>query len=773
MTVRGQERGPARRAEKAHGRIRLAIVLCTALLCLPGCSEVAAHDPFELSRDTPVVIVLIDTLRADHLSCYGYPLPTSPVLDEFASRSYLFEANSTQCNSTFPAITSIFTGVYPKTHGGYLAVPLQGTSGGSLDLTCAAERFQEEGYHTSAVGSHPAWGENHDPESFLWQGWDAISMIGEPIPVEQRPRMARQSYTNERVFAALDNYDREHASAPLFLWAHYFDPHTDLLGNLYDPPAETRNVFLEHHFEKLGLGEFASELRPLDPLERQTWIAEDAPRKRRKELRLAVGRAGYDAEILSCDAGIETLFERLERSGVLDRALVIVLADHGENMELPSAERDAKPFTHGRLYDGVIHTPLMIHMPGQTKGQRISAITQNIDLFPTLMELFDMAPEAQFEGQSLVPLMRGNMLELHDTVFAESSAGREKTVRSPELKLITGHTHEQREVYAWREDPGEQSNLASAFGEDSPADLLLALQAFRPEAEIRIRCTPMSTAYEVRLEWHKRGVKIIRVEGVPESSVSEDGSTFAWSGTVPTTGLEIVLHPRDYRNATESQWTIAHSARSDLPEAVHLGRTPVCQTPAIPIWELSTGARPAQPAYIIENDDESGRIRVELTHAGARRMDCELRYTQPKHSARFSLMTAAGFAERQPPSPHYFRADAFDTDHAVLELSASSPEIARHVLLRIDGRWPDPSRLMVDGQGVVNERLRFLFPGYPHDGRIVPYFRSGPGPATVYSPGSIVIWQQTGGQGGEIDASGMSAELARQLNSIGYLGESE
>ena len=115
------------RSGSGHLRFLFNLVSFASVGLLMGsCFDNQPDDPFLLAPDTPVVLVLIDTLRADHLSCYGYPLETSPHLDELASRSFLFEANSTQCNATFPSITSVFTGVYPKTHRNYLAVPIKG-----------------------------------------------------------------------------------------------------------------------------------------------------------------------------------------------------------------------------------------------------------------------------------------------------------------------------------------------------------------------------------------------------------------------------------------------------------------------------------------------------------------------------------------------------------------------------------------------------------------------------------------------------------------------
>jgi arylsulfatase A-like enzyme len=746
--------------------------LTIAALILPSCGEVAAIDPFLLDKQTPVVLIVIDTLRADHLSCYGYPLETSPALDELASRSYVFEANSTQCNATFPSLTSIFTGVYPKTHGNYLAIPVEGTVTGDRRLTCAAESFRDEGFYTAAVTSHPAWGADPDAGAILWRGWEAISHLGDPIPIEDRPLFARAEYTNARLFEQLDTYGREHSSAPLFLWAHYFDPHTDLFGNLYDPPQELRNTFFDHHIEQLGMEEFADILRPLDPSARWEWIHANTAWDLRRNLKLATGRAGYDAEILSCNQGLQELFERLARDGILDRALIVVMSDHGENMEPHSEDRAAHPFTHGRLYDGVSHTPLLIHLPGQLDERRIGSITQNIDVLPTLLELFDLPPAGQLEGKSLLPLMRGITTDLHDRVFMESSVGREKAVRSSDLKLIDGWKPDEREVYDWRSDPGEEFNLSDSFSETAPADLIGALAGFRPETKLHIRCVPMLHPYDLELQLQMPGIRIESVEGVPESTLSDERHTFTWSGKVGSEGLDIVLHPREYRANGERHWRIRHRGRTDLHRAVRLGKTPVSQTPAIPVWLLDEARVPEDPHYVITEDLLTGTTRIEVDHPGAQGIECEVRNARPRHDKDFEVERSEGFVERFPPQRWHYRGDATRVDRGLLELKSSHAEEERYYLLRVDGAWPDPAQLMINGKGVDTRLLHFVFPALPDEARLPPYLAVPPPADMKLSPGTILIWEESGASGGEIDSSSLSPELARQLNSIGYLGDS-
>jgi|GEM_PF-3181331 len=752
-------------------RTRSLPIAAGLALLTAACGGGAEPDPFLLDRETPVVVVLIDTLRADHLPFYGYELDTSPFLAELAAKSYLFEANSTQCNTTFPSITSIFTGVYPKTHRNYLAVPIEGTVVSS-PLRCAAETFRELGHRTLAATSHPSWAAQRDEDAVLWKGWDAISHLGEPIPLGERELYARASYTNERLFGLLDEYDGAYGSRPLFLWAHYFDPHTDLYGNLYDPPEELRNRFLDHHLAKLGLEEHADALRPLDPAARHQWIQQEAPQDLRKALKLAAGRAGYDAEILSCDGGIRELFARLETSGVLDEAVVVVLADHGENMEELSEEREAAAFTHKRLYEGVAHTPLLIHLPGQTEGRRIGAITQNIDVLPTLMELFDLPRDERIEGESLVPLMRGTQEQVHDLVYMESSVGSEKAVRSKRFKLIDGWQPEEQELYDWLEDPGEERNLSSELGERTSI-LSERLEAFRPRVEWRIQCVPMAEPYDLDLRLRMPSARIERVEGVDASCVSEDRHEFRWRGEVGPDGLDVVLHPQIFKKWQEVHWWVRHGGRDDLPQAVMLGKTPVGRTPAIPVWATDAKVTLGGASYRIDEDDAAGITRIAIEHPGAQKIECEVRYLEGRATKHLEVVRAEGFEERQPPIASFHRSDAYGVDRASLELRLTHPEEERRYLLRVDGVWPDARRLSVNGEGVDTSTLHFVFPALPKDKRIQPYVSAGPGPDTELAPGSIVIWQQSGAEGGEIDAGGLTREQAQQLNNIGYLDSGE
>ena len=146
-----------------------------------ACSKRASEPSFPLPADTPVVLVVIDTLRADRLGCYGYELDTSPVLDAFAEEATLFEANSTQLNSTFGSLTSIFTGLYAQSHAMFLPVPTEAALKSAPVGVSLTERLAARGYRRIGVVSHPSFGET-DPRATLMRGWDAFSVIDEEWP---------------------------------------------------------------------------------------------------------------------------------------------------------------------------------------------------------------------------------------------------------------------------------------------------------------------------------------------------------------------------------------------------------------------------------------------------------------------------------------------------------------------------------------------------------------------------------------------------------------
>lgn len=715
--------------------------------------------------DTPVLLIVIDTLRADHLSCYGYELETSPVVDEFAAGATLFEHNTTQCNATFPSITSILTGLYPKTHRNYLAVPVAGTVGATPGATCLAERFQAAGYHTLANISHPSWS-GADEDATVLRGWDDLSFLDGGTPLMERVRLANAAHTNERLFAQLDRHRERAADRPLFAWAHYFDPHTDL-PSVYEPPEVTRNLFLAQHLRGTGAESRVDELAQVPPSRRRAWIRANLPEEQWRPVELANGCALYDAEIRFCDSQIGALFERWKAAGDWDRSLIVLMADHGENLE--SADRGHGPlaFTHKKLYESVAHTPLIVKLPHQRVGRRVEVLTQNIDLVPTLVDLLRLEKDPPVEGRSLAALLAGGDEAIHEAVFIESSDYVDRAVKTPEWKYIDRGEEQPELVYAWRDDPGESVDLALQIEPSSLERLRAAIAAFRPVDVLHVELEPGSTPSSLEIVLDLERSLIDGLSGVAPECVEEGGHRFRWSGAVGPEGVHAEIELR--RRNTAMRWRMRDSSGAPLVERVYLGRAPLARTAAIPLWRAGAGEAPPDPELELRRDAGAGTISVALAASDTARFEVDVRYARPDYLKGVSVLQSAGFEPLREGRSRVFQlAGAGPAASAVCELTQYDQE--HHVLARIDGRWPDLARVSIDGAALATEELAFVLP-HPLDGRVTTDLMSGRDPEAP--PGSITIWLEAAGGGGQIDTSRLDPEESRLLEQMGYAGEDE
>lgn len=743
----------------------LGLVIALTLVACGGALE--ESDPLPIGLDTPVVLIVIDTLRADHLSCYGYELETSPTLDAFARQSFLFENNSTQCNATFGSLTSILTGLYVKSHRNYLPVPIEGQSSRSEGAACLAERLGAAGYHTIAAISHPSW-HDADRDAAVLQGWDQCSFIGPPIPRKDRPLYAHAEHTNERLFPMLDAYQSSAVDQPLFLWAHYFDPHTDLKPFVYNAPPETRNLFLKHHLDAVGQGALFEELSAVDPRDRSAWIkANIRGGSNKKSVVLANGRALYDAEIRSCDAGIARLFDQLKAMGIYDRALIAVMADHGENMETPQVGINRVAFTHYGLFEGVSHTPLILKLPGQAEGLRVDALTQNIDLAPTLLQLLGMAVDPPVDGETLVPLLAApETSEVHELVYTESADAIEIAVKSNDLKYVDRGENLAPLVYDLNKDPGELQDLASDVDAERLALLEEAVEGFRPVHSLRISLNPAEEPYEASIQLHLPRSHIEDVVGAPTDTVDAERTHFSWSGTVDGEAVDMVLFLR--RRESEMTWTIRHSGTHDLASAVILGERPLARTTAIPIWRPTGESPTLTPLIHITHDSDAHSVTI-ATPGGPGELIAEARYRRTAYERHLTLTGSTGFGAFEEIGGRVYQASAPAGTPAQLTVQ-HEPDQELYWMMRFDGHWPDPGRIAIDGRAVRRDQLEFVFP-YPADKRLIPYLLTGR--SEDPPPGSIAIWMDSGIGGAEIDTSDLDPALIEQLRSIGYLGDQD
>ena len=361
----------------------------------------------------PVILITIDTLRADRLSSYGSDRVSTPHIDRLAAEGVRFANASSTVPFTLPAHSSIMTGLYPPTHGvrenvGYVL---------GADRTTLAERFRDAGYRTggfvSAFVLDARWGIGRGFDTYV-DDFDLDSMAGANLGSVQRSGP-------ETIANALEWLDEAGSSGdggaagdpsgqpPFFLWLHLFDPHDP-----YEPPEPFRT---EH------------EGRP------------------------------YDGEVAYTDSLIGGFRAALEQRGLFDESVVVLTADHGEGLG------DHGESYHGFfVYDSTVHVPLIVRLPGGVEGGRVvTDAVSHVDIAPTLAELLGLEAGVG-QGRSLLPSMEG--LEHRDSrrgVYAESFYALDhygwaplRSLRTADYKYIETP---DPELYALLEDPGELTTV--------------------------------------------------------------------------------------------------------------------------------------------------------------------------------------------------------------------------------------------------------------------------------------------------------------------------
>ncbi len=316
---------------------------------------------------TNVVVITADTLRADHVSSYGYFAPTTPNIDRFAEEGILFTNAFSQIPHTPPSHWSIFTGLYPFRHG--MFTPKDNGSG----LQTLPGILKEKGYVTAGFVS-----------SQMLNGFAGEFDYFNSEEGKERVKTRQQAAdTTEKALSWL----RKHWKKKFFLWIHYFDPHSP-----YNPP-EGYDIF------NYSTGTHYTDARySMTGLSKQRTIRED------------IGR--YDGEIRYMDENIGKVLGTLKELGADGNTVVLIVSDHGEcfgehNFSDFGYDKKGPCVFHGKtLYDEEVHVPLILRIPSFPKGLRIEETVETVDVFPTLLEILGIkAPENN--GKRLVPLIEG------------------------------------------------------------------------------------------------------------------------------------------------------------------------------------------------------------------------------------------------------------------------------------------------------------------------------------------------------------------------------
>jgi arylsulfatase A-like enzyme len=330
-----------------------------------------------------IVLIAIDSLRADHLRCYGYHRDTSPNLDALAREGALLTGMYAPAIPTQPSFTTIYTGQYSLTHG---IVSHGGDDTLRRDSPFFPEDLQRAGLTTCAIDNLYAM------RPWFARGYEFY------IDPSHRAKM-RLSVTCEGINRRAIPWLRAHAGAPFLLFVHYWDTHTP-----YRPPARLRHRYYNGdptrpEFDTLDpmrtapLGDVWVK-QWLGPLSRKLWHGREI---RDAEYVVAL----YDACIRYIDEAVGALLSALEEAKAAADTLVVVIADHGEMMY-----RHGIFFDHHGLYDANIRVPFIVRWPGRVApGQRLGGGFELVDLAPTLLEAVGVPIPPVMEGRSLAPLI--------------------------------------------------------------------------------------------------------------------------------------------------------------------------------------------------------------------------------------------------------------------------------------------------------------------------------------------------------------------------------
>ncbi len=382
-----------------RGPLVPAILLSLVTIVLP-------RDSVQINNPRPdVFLITIDTLRADHVHCYGYDRVETPTLDSLAKDGARFSAAFTPSPITNTSHISILTGLLPSSHGVTdFAIPLPTTH------TTWAEFLQQKGYHTAAfIGAVILDTKTLAPG--LGRGFDFYDNF--PDHPQTKSRWNRVERRGMEVVQHAETWMTAHRAGPHFVWVHLYDPHDP-----YEPPPPYSHTYKDHL---------------------------------------------YDGEIAYADSALANFITFLKQQGRYENSLIIVVGDHGEGLGEHNED------THGIfLYDSTTHVPLIIKKPGKPAstgpGQVIDAQVRTIDILPTVLDLLTIPVDAHFDGESLKTYLVGAdsapRAALGETDYPLRFGWAPlRSVRDNGFKFIQAPRPELYDLHA---DPKELTNLYQA-----------------------------------------------------------------------------------------------------------------------------------------------------------------------------------------------------------------------------------------------------------------------------------------------------------------------
>jgi len=479
LTTRSR-RGPRPRAGLAvagAGTAAAALVLISSVPTLDALQQTRHSAPVAAERTVRprnVVLISIDSLRADHLGCYGYHRPTSPRLDALAAAGARFNAAYTTASWTLPSHASQLTGRYPLSHGAVTLDRRLSTATPTIPTILGPAGFTTGGF-VSFEFLRRRYGFDAGFEYFD-DFTTAVDGNNEEHHLTTGPLL------NAEIVPWIEN----HANRPFFLFVHNFDVHYD-----YNPPAPYDTMF-DDDYSGPDLRRYSQNPN----------IHADMPARHLEQF-----VALYDGEIRFTDTVIGEIIDAIDRAGVGDDTLLIVTADHGEEF-----------FDHGdrghgtTMYEEVMRVPLIMRWPrGLEAGRTVETPVSVVDLAPTIYDLTGVDGPVGLDGESLAPLMNGADVSprpIYGHLYARKRPIITAMVRLGSEKYVQDLRAPQAQLFDLGSDPQE---LRNALGMSDSAPLTTPMVAWLGQQWRAYRALP--TATEGHIEVDQQNINNLRALG--------------------------------------------------------------------------------------------------------------------------------------------------------------------------------------------------------------------------------------------------------------------
>jgi len=408
--------------------------------------------------DANVVICVLDAARADHVGCYGYPRDTTPNIDRLAPQAVVFDSHFPQSPMTRMSTVSLLTGLYPDTHLAYADRVI------APDMFSLEKALQGAGFRTGLFSANvyasPKTGVGLDFEVAKTTHSEFGATTGNPEEPPLGiggPEGKDSAHWPGHVLGLFSDWLRDARRSRFLAYIHIMPPHTP-----YAAPKEVKALFASSDPPNAWSGSF-----PFPGLEPKLEKQDRLPLNQWVNL--------YDANLRWADEGVGELVRMLSDAGVLDDTLLIVTSDHGEGF----GEHGYLYHSFG-VYDELLRAPLLIRFPHGDIVGRMSALTETVDVAPTICDLLGISYPSSVQGRSMVPLMTGESPDLHDCVYSRALGQTPAyLVRTTDHALMLYYGGVRRALFDLRKDPKELTNVIDT----QPEERDRLLDAFRRFAD--------------------------------------------------------------------------------------------------------------------------------------------------------------------------------------------------------------------------------------------------------------------------------------------------